>query len=112
MKRTDILNNLISFSNPVKDLGNQLTDLNWDYDGEPVVLRGVQIENILLRFLAGDLNAIELEEWANLIEGREDITFEVEHEEAIKDVIYCLANPILQGEITNSLCVKLLKYFQ
>jgi hypothetical protein len=112
MERTDILNNLISFSQPAKDLANQLAHLNWDYDGEPVVLRGAQIENVLLRFLAGGLNSAELEDWANLIEGREDIIFEAEWEDTIEDVIYCLANPILQGEITNSLCEKLLKYFQ
>ena len=86
--------------------------MNWDYDGEPVVLRGVQVESVLLRFLAGELNAVELEDWANLIEGREDIIFEAEREDTIEDVIYCLANPVLQGEINNSLCEKLLKYFQ
>lgn len=112
MERTDILNNLISFSNSPKDLANQLNHLNWDYDGDPVILRGVQVEKVLLRFLAGELNAVELEDWANLIESREDIIFEAEREDEIENVIYCLSNPTLQGEITKSLCEGLLKRFQ
>jgi hypothetical protein len=108
MDRFDVLKDLISFSRPVTELAENLSKFDWDYDGEPFIIRASQMRSILERFLEGELTAKELEDWANLLEGREDLDFETEKHDAIENIIYCLANPTLQGEITARSCKTLL----
>lgn len=52
----------------------------------------------LERFLSGELSALDVEEWANLIEMREDIEFDA----VTKDAIWELANPQLTEQLTIS----------
>jgi hypothetical protein len=40
-----------------------------------------------------------VERWANLIEGREDISFEGKHEKWIAETVYELANPALTAQL-------------
>lgn len=108
MNRIDVLRDLISFSKPVNVLSTALSRFDWDYEGQPLVVTASEIKAVLKRFLAGEFTADELEIWANLIEGREDLEFEEQKHKLIEHVIYCLANPILQGEITFGSCRNLL----
>lgn len=108
MNRFDVLRELLAFSKPVAVLSNSLAKFDWDYEGEPRVVIASQIQVVLKRFLAGEYSAEELENWANLIECREDLEFEEVKHGAIENVIYCLANPALQGEITPESCKELL----
>lgn len=109
MQRFDVLRNLIILSRPLEDLTADLSQLSWDYEGDPLVVNASQIKEILLRYLNGDISARELEQWANLIECREDLEFEERHHDAIENTIYCLANPSLQGAISSDACQVLLK---
>jgi hypothetical protein len=52
---------------------------------------------MLERFLSGDLTSGDLERWANAIEGREDIGLDADAADALKEVIFELANPLIQG---------------
>lgn len=108
MDRFDALRELITFSKPVAVLSSSLSKFDWDFEGEPLVVTASQIQAVLKRFLAGEYTAIDMENWANLIESREDLDFEEQSREAIENVIYCLANPALQGEITHDSCKELL----
>ncbi|EGQ9730915.1 hypothetical protein ACJXBB_001696 [Vibrio cholerae] len=67
-----------------------------------------KIQDVLRRFLAGEFTAEDLENWANLLECREDLEFEEGKSEEIENVIYCLANPTLQKEITIDSCKEFL----
>jgi len=107
MNRVEVLTDLIEFSKPVIELSDHLSKLEWDHDGEPLILHAVQVKNVLDRFFSGVISAKDLEEWANLIECREDIDFEAQKNEQIENVIYCLANPSLEGEISPVSCKKL-----
>lgn len=108
MNRIDVLRDLVSFSKPVDVLSTALSKFDWDYEGQPLIVTGLEIKPVLKRFLAGEFTADELEMWANLIEGREDLEFEEQKYKLIEHVIYCLANPVLQGEITFESCKNLL----
>lgn len=55
---------------------------------------------MLERFLSGELTSGDLERWANAIEGRDDIGLDTDAADALKDVIFELANPTLQGATT------------
>ncbi|MFJ5536654.1 hypothetical protein [Vreelandella titanicae] len=108
MERFNALLRLVEFSDPVEQLAQMLKVYSWDYDGEPLVLTASHVSSVLKRFLSDELSSEDLEGWANLIECREDIEFEEDSYNEIDNVINCLANPILQGDITPHSCVKLL----
>ncbi len=99
MDRFLILKDLVAFSKPIDELSSMLSQLDWDYEGQPFIVDASEIKSALKRFLAGGCTAQELEDWANLIECREDLEFEEQKFEAIENVIDCLANPVLQEEI-------------
>lgn len=104
MDRFDVLRDLVAFNKPVSILADSLSKFNWDYEGQPMIVMASQIREVLKRFLAGGYSAKELEAWANLIECREDLEFEEKKHEEIENVIYCLANPVLDGGITADSC--------
>jgi hypothetical protein len=100
MDRRVILSSLLHFDRSLDELEAAVADL--DDDGEPVaILTRKDIATVARRYLAGLLEAGEVERWANLIEGRADIEFEPRHEPAVADAIFDLANPDLQGELAD-----------
>nr|VFJ52027.1 MAG: hypothetical protein BECKDK2373B_GA0170837_103527 [Candidatus Kentron sp. DK] len=106
--RIAILMSLVSFSKPLNELDRDLSELDWDYDGEPLTIRSDYIVEVLQRCISGEINTDEIEGWANLIECREDLEFENEAGIFLENTIYRLANPVLEGEITPGVCEQLL----
>lgn len=76
--------------------------MGWDSpDGEVAHLLPSHIIFILQQYLSDRMSEQEVEDWANLLEVREDITFgAVEDEDTVIDVIHILANPVLEGPLT------------
>jgi hypothetical protein len=100
MDNRSILSSLLRFDQPLAELEAALVSL----DGEAVsavTLTRKDIALVVHRYLGGLLHADEVEHWANLIEGRDDIMFEPRHEAAVADAIYDLANPDLQGLLSD-----------
>lgn len=104
MNRFDVLRDLVAFNKPTSVLSDSLSKFDWDHEGQPLIVTASEIREVLKRFLEGEHSAQALEDWANLIECREDLEFENKWCEEIANVIYCLANPVLEGEITVDLC--------
>lgn len=100
--RIAIIGELLNLSRPVDELQRAVGDLDWDYEGAPVVLNREHILHALRRHLRGEIEAPEIERWANLMEGRDDIIFESGHEKWIADSVFELANPILTNPLTLS----------
>jgi len=70
---------------------------DWDWEGPPITALGVaNVVSVLQRYLKGDLPGDDVEAWANMLEGRDDVEFEPKAASAIFD----LANPALQGPLT------------
>lgn len=105
MDRLQVLSDLVSFNKSIDILSKEVTQLNWDYDGEPFVVQVSQVRAVLEGFLSNKYSVQELEDWANLVESREDLDFE---ERKLEEVIYTLANPVLEGELTYQSCKELL----
>lgn len=108
MDRLVVLKDLIAFNKSAAALADDLSRFDWDYEGQPLVVSALQVEGVLRRFMAGERSAKELEDWANLIECREDLEFEESKRDLIENVIHRIANPVLEGEITPALCEMLL----
>lgn len=113
MDRFDALRDLIDFNKPVSVLANNLSKFDWDYEGQPLTVTASQVREVLKRFLAGRCSSKDLEDWANLIECREDLEFEDKKHDDIANVIHILANSVLEGEITYDSCkqfIEILSY--
>ena len=109
MTRLNALRDLVEFSKPLHEISQSLSHFSWDFEGEPFVIEQVHLQLVLNRFIKGDCTAIELEEWANLIECREDLEFPENADETLSAIIHQLANPALHGELTLAYCARLLE---
>ena len=91
-----ILLDLVHFKNNIDTLKNMLSQIGFDSETELVSMSRDNIVEILQRSLDKKISFLELEEWANLIECREDIGFE---DKKTQEMIFKLANPYLYGEL-------------
>ena len=91
-----ILLDLVHFKNNIDTLKNMLSQIGFDSETELVSMSRDDIAEILQRSLDKKISFLELEEWANLIECREDIGFE---DEKTQEMIFKLANPYLYGKL-------------
>lgn len=77
----------------------------FDDDRILVMMTGNDVAVILQRYLAGELTRAQVWEWAEGLELRDDIGFgtsneEDEHDEFTLNLVYELANPTLEGDLT------------
>ncbi|MBB5159621.1 hypothetical protein [Saccharopolyspora phatthalungensis] len=75
----------------------ELRTFPWDCDEELVTLGPSELRTAIEKFLVGNLSAQELEDWANAVEGRDDIDFAPEE---MTDLVAEIANPLLFEAIT------------
>jgi len=101
--RVHYLEKLIEFSCDLKQISHFLSRIPWDSDDELVKLESRHLESALTCYLAGELCASSLEEWANLIECRDDIDYE-----EFSEQIHVLANPMITEEISSDLAKTML----
>lgn len=99
----DNLNALANLNQPLSTILPILKTLPWDSNQAIITLKKDHLIHILNQYLNHSLSAIDLENWANAIECREDITYETEGEDFINDIIFDLANPILNAPISPEL---------
>ena len=96
MAKIDILLNLINFAKDMSAIKSDLSKIGFNSESELVTITKNTIANILNRVIDKEISYELLEEWANLIECREDIGYE---DEILQEIIFELANPCLYGEI-------------
>ena len=96
MAKIDILLNLINFTKDISAIKSNLAKIGFNSESELVTITKNTIANILNRVIDKEISYDLLEEWANLIECREDIGYE---DEILQEIIFELANPCLYGEI-------------
>ena len=96
MAKIDILLNLINFAKDISAIKRDLAKIGFDSESGLVAITKNTIANILNRVIDKEISYDLLEEWANLIECREDIGYE---DEILQEIIFGLANPCLYGEI-------------
>jgi len=98
-RRIEALRGLIEFREPIPVSIGRLREFPWDSDRALVVLTGDDLARMLDRYLQGELSNMELEEWANALEGRDDIGYEPSTDDNLKRIIFELANPLLATPI-------------
>ncbi|WP_192364591.1 hypothetical protein [Mesorhizobium mediterraneum] len=103
--RRSILLSVVELDRPVAELQSVLAPLGWDYPEPLVTLTYTHIRSVLLRFLAGKLDAKDVEAWADLVELRDDIEFA---DERTLEVIHMLSTPQIHFTIDGRLAEWLL----
>ncbi len=92
--RAELLKGLVEFRVPAEPILKELGSLGWDWDEDPLlVLVADHFLAVFRRFLDGEIDAGQLEEWAENLESREDIGFDSPNEEFLKDLLSRLATP-------------------
>lgn len=108
-RRLDLVHALLAMTIPIAEITKQLAAMNWDYEGAGVELNRTYLTNALQRYLQGEISEADIELWANQIEGRDDVRFEVGFEEEIEEVLYELANPLLTQKLVQKRAREIVK---
>ena len=106
--RAKLLEALLSCRTPPDELLHRLATYPWDSE-VLVHARPEHLLSVLRRFQDGQIGAAEVEEWANAIEMRDDIGFETESEEVVRDIVHVLANPELAGPLAPAVAEDLIE---
>jgi hypothetical protein len=99
MTRDEVVQSLVRFDRPLAALRDSIASFPFDWDDPPVatLTRG-HVLDVLERWQRGELDASEVEEWANLVEVRDDLDHDPA-DPAVADAMFDLANPELQGPL-------------
>ncbi|WP_007026846.1 hypothetical protein [Saccharomonospora iraqiensis] len=97
MDRQEIVTDLVEFRKPIEHTLAALREFPWDSDEELATLDVSALRRVVDMFERGRIDADELEEWADAVEGRDDIAF---GSQDVIDAVNTLANPVLFGPLT------------
>jgi hypothetical protein len=101
-ERKSVLEDLLRLNAPIDNLVIMLRNFPWDSEVECATLSAAHLVNVLGSFLSDRISAAAVEEWANAIEGREDIGFEADKEDLLREHLHELANPLLTQPLTKA----------
>ncbi len=95
--RSEILKELILLHGNIENLEKELSQFPWDIENPLLKISIEDFVNVIKRSLSYEIDFETLTNWANVIECREDLDFA---NETMKEIIFELANPEINGEIT------------
>jgi hypothetical protein len=101
-ERTEAVRDLVELRVPPGQAAASLQRFPWDSDVELRTLTRVDAVRALRRYGAGGLSADELEQWAQALEGRDDVGLEDGYEDLLKDFLFELSTPELTEPITDA----------
>jgi hypothetical protein len=102
MRRSEILQELARFETPTEPLLQELRSFGWDWHGEPLlVLTKADLLRVIGRFLAGELSAAQLQQWAENLEVREDVAFDERDAELLDGIFFRIATPMINEPLTH-----------
>ena len=100
-RRAEILQELVRFETPTDPLIRELNSFGWDWVQAPLlILTKEDFLRIIDRFLAGQITAAQLQEWAENLEAREDVAFDEKEEELLDNVSFRIATPFINVPLT------------
>lgn len=99
-KRVTLVKKIVKADSDFQSLMEELSNYDWDFDGEPVFLDKEDIKNLLTRFIAGSVSMDSVHEWADFLELRDDVDYPEDQEVLLSEVMHDLANPVTEGELT------------
>lgn len=107
MIRQELLEAALAGTMRPAEVGTALAGAPWDSQ-MLVVLRRAHVCDALNRLLAREWSTSEVEQWADLLEGRDDVGLEPGYEVLLKGVLFDLANPDIHGPIDRDVALHIL----
>jgi hypothetical protein len=104
--RKSLITDLFFFNRDLIELKNDLTFYEWDSEQALLTIDKKKLYIIITKFISKSFTYHQIEEWANMIECRDDIDFETEK---LQQIIFELANPEINGEITKEKLLSILE---
>lgn len=101
-RRRDLLRELVGLRRPLQHVLELLGGFPWDSDEPLVCVHAADVVGVLSRCLEGELSAQQIGDWANALEGRDDLEFEQGGRTSLSEVVFELANPDLVGGLTRT----------
>jgi len=98
--RKELLEAILVGTEPINTVLRELAVLGWDSNQEFVTLHVHHVVKVLEEYLAGRRTAAAVEQWAEAIEGRDDIGLDASARAVLSEVIFELANPALCHPLT------------
>jgi hypothetical protein len=106
--KKEILARVVSFAGPIKELRKEASLLEFDSEEAIAFVAASDIISVLKRFLRNELAIDDVEEWANLLEMRDDIGIDNFKRDSVRQAIHVLANPVLEGFLTTDMARSLI----
>ncbi len=110
--RIELVKALIEYEEAISPLMKELRAYGWDSKEELAILKPEHVIHVLKRFQLGELNAIEVKDWANAIERREDIELQASHRNTLDEMVFWLANPEINFSLTTELANRVINNLQ
>jgi hypothetical protein len=98
-ERLALVTDLVTLSRPLEDILRDLARQPGDPDAELVSLGRENVVSVLERYLAGDIDAATVADWADAIELRDDVGVP-EDDQMLRDLLFELANPPTAAPLT------------
>jgi hypothetical protein len=98
--RKQLVAELLKGERPPSEILPALSRFGWDSERPLVTLTSTHVAEVLRRYLQGTLTASQVEEWANAVEGREDVDYIGEEGDVLREAVHELANPLLTRELS------------
>jgi len=95
MERVEALKQIVTFGPNKEQAFSELAKFGYDSETELFEVTKAIFTEVLNMYISEQITSEELEEWANFVECRDDLNYEI-----IEGYIYSLANPYLAGNIT------------
>ncbi|WP_444905961.1 hypothetical protein ACJJIR_15080 [Microbulbifer sp. SSSA008] len=110
--RKVLVTKLVEYKAPINRILGDLKSYGWDSETDLVTLRPSHLENVLERYISGELSDLQVRDWANAIEHREDIGLLNEYKGTLDEMIFWLANPAINYPIKKDLAKRVIKNLQ
>jgi hypothetical protein len=98
--RSEVLADLVHLRGSLEVIGSELRRFPWDSEDELVTMTPEDAVAVLGRAISGEIGLKDVEMWADLLEVRDDVGFPPETEDTLREMVFDLANPLLNGAIT------------
>lgn len=103
--RSEAVRDLIACRMPLRRSIARVIEFPWDSEVELARLGMSDVVAVLRRYVAGELSAREVEDWAFALEGRDDVAYASPN---LAEVLFQLSTPECEGPITPALAAELI----
>ncbi|RJQ80329.1 hypothetical protein D5S17_07620 [Pseudonocardiaceae bacterium YIM PH 21723] len=96
-RRTEALLDLLELRVPLAQALKELATFGFAYDVDLCLIELRHVRGVVAAFVDGRLSADDCRDWADALEIREDVGFGEHGEELMKEFVFRVANPEING---------------